>query len=134
MVENDTGTAQDTWLFWCGGMHIVQGIKQKATNGFMGINAAHELVLLDNKGNEFVHAPIGEVEAKLKTWNGDTIKVGGTKYRLNFVPLGRAALGSSFGLIGALVSNTLSKPKEDPRTPEQKRDEFAEVVYRLQGA
>ena len=125
---------RDGWQFWCGGMHIVQGIRQRATKGFMGVDDKGELVLLDNKGNEFDRASIGEVEAKLKTWNGDTLRMNGTKYRLEFAPLGRAALGHAFGAIGALVVGATRGFGEDTRSPNQKRDEFVEVVRRLQGA
>lgn len=100
----------------------------------MGVDDKGELVLLDNKGNEFDRAPIGEVEAKLKTWNGDTLRMNGTRYRLEFAPLGRAALGHAFGAIGALVVGATRGSGEDTRSPNQKRDEFAEVVRRLQGA
>lgn len=120
------------WQFWCDGMHIVQGIRQRATNGFIGIDGSGELVLFDNKGNEFDRALIGEVEAKLKTWSGDSIKMNGTKYRLEFSPL-KAALGRSFGALGAIAANAMRESSEDSRTPAQRRDEFAELVHELQG-
>lgn len=128
MAENE-----GTWQFWCGGMHIVQGLRQHATNGFMGIDAASTLVLYDNKGNEFDHAPIMQVEAKLKGFNGNVIRMNGNKYRLQFAPLGRTAAGSAFGLVGGLVANMMTSRGEDKRSPRQKEDEFAEVVHRLQG-
>ena len=129
MAENER-----TWQFWCGGMHIVQGLRQRATNGFMGIDAASTLVLYDNKGNEFDRAPIMQVEAKLKGFNGNVIRMNGNKYRLQFAPMGRAAMGSAFGAIGGLVAGMMASSGEDRRSPRQKEDEFAEVVHRLQGA
>lgn len=121
------------WQFWCGGMHIVRGLKQVATNGFMGIDEAGDLIFFNNKGEEAVRAPITEVEAKLKTWNGDMVIVEGKKYRLEFAPIGRSALANSFGAIGGLVSGMLTSRGEDKRTPNEKRDEFARVVGQLQG-
>lgn len=123
----------DDWQFWCDGMHIARGLKQVATNGYMGIDASGELVLFNNKGEEAVRAPITEVEAKLKTWYGDTVIVQGKKYHLEFAPLGRAALERSFGAIGGLVAGALASRGEDKRSPNEKRDDFARVVAQLQG-
>mgnify|MGYP000927635615 CR=1 FL=1 len=45
----------------------------------------------------------------------------------------KAALGRSFGALGAIAANAMRESSEDSRTPAQRRDEFAELVHKLQG-
>jgi len=120
----------DQWLYQAGGMHIVSGFSQKATNGFIGITTKHELVMYDNKGNEFLRAPMSEVEAKFNMM-ANRLTISGKKYNLEFKPFsaGGVALG---GLVGGAIAASMMKDKADPRSEREKRTQFVDLVNQVQ--
>ncbi|MDR1266711.1 MAG: hypothetical protein LBK42_14435 [Propionibacteriaceae bacterium] len=122
------------WLYNCAGVHITSGLSQKATKGYIGVNTQGELILFNNKGEAFDRAPATEVEAKFSGFTGNTIKMNGHKYHVEFHPLSQnfgAALG---GIVGGAIAGALSfTGADDNRSEKQKREQLDEVIKRLQG-
>ena len=117
----------EQWLYQCAGMHIVHGLAQKATNGFIGVTASGELVLFDNKGVEFDRAPVKDAEIKIGGFAGNSFKMNGNRYSVEFHPLARSLVG---GLVGGAIAGWLDQT--DSRSEKEKRNQLAELVKRIQ--
>lgn len=122
------------WQYTCAGVHLVRGIKQYATKGYVGIDAAGDLILFKNKGEEFDRAPVRDVGTEVHHgMAGTSITLHGKKYRVQFHALSQNFLVGTGGLIGAAISAGISSwsRDEDKRTEKQKREDLLEVVARI---
>ena len=120
------------WLYQCAGMHIVKGIAQKATNGYLGVDDQGMVYLYDNNQQVFDQAPAAQCEVKTGIM-GNFIKMNGQRYTLEFHSLGRAVAGGLLGgAIGGLIAGNIANG-EDTRTEKEKRDQFAAVVAQFRG-
>jgi len=122
----------DQWLYQAGGIHIQSGFKMWASNGFIGVSTKHELVMYDNKGNEFLRTPVSSIESpKFSPVWGSRMTINGKKFGLEFKPYsaGGAVLG---GALGAAIGSAMMKDKDDPRSEKEKREQFAALIEQIQ--
>ena len=117
----------EEWVYQCAGMHIVHGLSQKATNGFIGVTTDGDLVLFNNKGEEFDRAPVKETQVKIGGFAGNSFKMNGTRYAVEFHPLAQSL---ALGLAGGAIAGWLSQ--SDRRSEKEKGNELAELVKRIQ--
>jgi hypothetical protein len=121
------------WQYTCAGVHLVRGVKQYATKGYIGIDAAGDLILFNNKGVEFDRAPVSDAGTEVHNgMAGTSITLRGKKYRIQFHALSQNFLGVA-GLVGAAISAGISSwsGDKDDRTEKQKRDDLLAAVARL---
>ncbi|MDR1797382.1 MAG: hypothetical protein LBR44_08095 [Clostridiales Family XIII bacterium] len=120
------------WVYFCGGVRLIEGVKQRATSGYIGINAQHELVLFDNKGEEFDRAPVRAVEMKFSMM-ANSLKTPGHKYNVVFHPLGQEIGGAVGGLVGGAIAGGIAAAAngEDKRSEKEKRQQFIDAFKQL---
>ncbi|MCL2492837.1 MAG: hypothetical protein FWF33_02195 [Clostridiales bacterium] len=119
------------WLYQCAGVHIVEGMKQRATNGYIGITDQEELILYDNKGEVFDRAPVKAIEAKFSLM-ANVLKTPGHKYTMEFHPLSQNIAGAAFGAVGAIAAAAFNKTENDTRSEKEKKNQFVETVKQIQ--
>jgi hypothetical protein len=123
----------DEWQYTCAGVHLVRGIKQYATKGYIAIDASGDLILYNNKAVEFDRAPVADPGTVVHNgMAGTSITLHGKKYRVQFHALSQNFFAMG-GLVGAAIGAGISSwaGNEDDRTETKKRDDLLAAAARL---
>jgi len=118
----------EDWIYFCGGMRLIEGIKQRATSGYIGITSHSEVVLFNNKGDEFDRAPVTACEMKFNLM-ANTLKLPEHKYNVVFHPLSQEIGRAVGGALGGIMRSY--SYGEDSRSEKEKRKQFIEAFQSI---